>query len=87
LSTFFYLPNCSIEEVDGAGESSMCIVYGGLPSDDIDNLRCTIFKKKVSNANVTSSIKPEELPPRKRSVKFHSRLTKRTLHLLDNHMT
>jgi hypothetical protein len=53
----------------------MCIVYGGLPSDDIDNLRYTIFRKKISNANVTSSIKPEELPPTKRSVKFHSRLT------------
>jgi hypothetical protein len=28
LSTVFYLPTSSIEEIDAAGESAMCIVYG-----------------------------------------------------------
>jgi hypothetical protein len=67
------LPTSSIEEIDAAGKNAMCIVYGGLPTDDIDFLRYTIFKKKVSNASVAKSIKPEELPPTKGSVKFQSR--------------
>ncbi|EFX73920.1 hypothetical protein DAPPUDRAFT_109417 [Daphnia pulex] len=73
LLTLFYLHTSSIEEIDAAGESAMCIVYGGLPTDDIDFLRYTIFKKNVSNASVAKSIKPEELPPTKGSVKCHSR--------------
>lgn len=77
VSKTFYKPYCAIEEIDAAGESAMCIVYGGLPSDDIDHLRYNIFKKKVTNASLTKSINPEELPPTKGSLKFHSRRTYR----------
>ncbi len=73
LSKVFYLHNCSIEEIDAAGASAMCMVYGGLPSDDLDYLRYTIFQKKVSNVSVARFIKPEELPPTKGSVKYHSK--------------
>ncbi len=36
-------------------------LYDGLPSDVIDHLRYSIFKKKVSNASITKSISKKDL--------------------------
>lgn len=71
LTKVFYKSNSTYQEIEVAGESVMCMIYGGLPSDGIDMLWYKIFKKKFNNANVTKAINPQDLPPTKGVLKYH----------------
>lgn len=75
LAQLFYKSNCSQNEIDVAGERAMIIVYSGLPTDNLDNLRYQNFKAKVLTASLTTSVNPKSLPPTSAAMKFHSRRT------------
>jgi hypothetical protein len=72
LTKVFYKSNSTYKEIEEAGGSVMCIIFGGLPSDGIGMLRYNI-KKKLNNANVTKAINPQNLPPTKGALKYHCR--------------
>lgn len=70
VSDVFYNSKDIPAQVYAAGESAMCILYGGSDSDKLDDLRYSLFEKKVAKA--TTFVRPHDLPPTSAAAIHHS---------------
>lgn len=70
LSLIVSNPDATAEEVGAAGIKTFILLYGGKPSDTLNNLRYSKYMQMVSTSK--STIEPQKLPPTERAAYYHA---------------